>query len=465
MMAHVRDRNEQSGGFPDLAVDAQIDRLIGFNQEEVTGASLTLVSVGGETQKIAFSGKLGGGDLSLNYAVAPNGTTLDGSAADGGRLCASPTSTRAWPAARSAISGEAGRGPGRCSAPWRSTTSTSSTSRRWSAMVGRRDRRRRRASIRAASISTAWWRASARPTASSSSRMRCSPARRSARPSPAATTCRRPACRITGTYLPAYAFNNLFSRIPLLGLALGGGMREGLIGVTFKIDGPIAQPQVFFNPLSAVAPGIFRKIFEFQRRRSSAATVRPALTSTCFLRPSESFDHAVGVEVGGADRSRAASVIADVVDAERVVARSARRTSPFEPARPARTKSASDGDAGGEFGARDRRSVGSASPSAAFLEGAARRLGRLVRRVAAVEERGRLGGEHLLRLVDLGAVERREPRDLVERQLGEELEEAADVGVLGVPPELPVLVGREQVGVEPDRAAAPSCPSWRRTRW
>jgi hypothetical protein len=70
---------------------------------------------------------------------------------------------------------------------------------------------------------------------------------------------------ITGTYLPAYAFNNLFSKIPILGLALGGGTREGLIGVTFKIEGPIAQPQVFFNPLSAVAPGIFRKIFEFQR--------------------------------------------------------------------------------------------------------------------------------------------------------------------------------------------------------
>ena len=70
---------------------------------------------------------------------------------------------------------------------------------------------------------------------------------------------------ITGTYLPAYAFNNLFSRIPILGIALGGGSREGLFGVTFKISGPIAQPQVFFNPLSAVAPGIFRKIFEFQR--------------------------------------------------------------------------------------------------------------------------------------------------------------------------------------------------------
>jgi hypothetical protein len=70
---------------------------------------------------------------------------------------------------------------------------------------------------------------------------------------------------IAGTYLPAYALNNLFSRIPIVGLALGGDISEGLIGVTFKVQGPIDQPEVFFNPLSAVAPGIFRKIFEFQR--------------------------------------------------------------------------------------------------------------------------------------------------------------------------------------------------------
>ena len=69
---------------------------------------------------------------------------------------------------------------------------------------------------------------------------------------------------ITGTYLPAYSFNNLFGRIPLLGLALGGGSRGGLIGVTFKIEGPIAGPRILINPLSVVAPGIFRKIFEFQ---------------------------------------------------------------------------------------------------------------------------------------------------------------------------------------------------------
>ena len=52
----------------------------------------------------------------------------------------------------------------------------------------------------------------------------------------------------------------------------------------------------------------------------------------------------------------------------------------------------------------------------AFLESAARGLGRLIGRRAAMHQRGRLGGENLLRLVDLGALERRETRDLVERQ-------------------------------------------------
>ncbi len=69
---------------------------------------------------------------------------------------------------------------------------------------------------------------------------------------------------INGTYIPAYGVNNVFGRVPLVGLILGGGSSEGLIGVTFKIEGPIDDPRVFVNPLSAVAPGIFRKIFEFR---------------------------------------------------------------------------------------------------------------------------------------------------------------------------------------------------------
>ena len=69
---------------------------------------------------------------------------------------------------------------------------------------------------------------------------------------------------IAGTYIPAYAFNNMFSHIPIIGLALGGGNNEGLFGITFQVAGPTDNVAMQINPLSAIAPGIFRKIFQFQ---------------------------------------------------------------------------------------------------------------------------------------------------------------------------------------------------------
>jgi hypothetical protein len=69
---------------------------------------------------------------------------------------------------------------------------------------------------------------------------------------------------VSGTFIPVYGINNAFSRVPVVGRILGGAQGEGLIGVTFKVEGDIDGPRVYFNPLSAVAPGIFRKIFEFR---------------------------------------------------------------------------------------------------------------------------------------------------------------------------------------------------------
>ena len=108
-------------------------------------------------------------------------------------------------------------------------------------------------------------------------------------------------------------------------------------------------------------------------------------------------------------------------------------------------------DAGFELGARhlDRRQ---ARAEAAFLERRARGRGGLVGGGLAVHQRGRFGGEHFLRFVDLRALERREALDLVERQHGEQFQEAGDVGVLGVAPVLPVVVGAHLIGVEPHRA-------------
>ncbi len=69
---------------------------------------------------------------------------------------------------------------------------------------------------------------------------------------------------LTGTFMPAYGINRIFGEVPILGLVLGNGRDRGLIGITYKLQGPLKQPQIFVNPISIIAPGIFRSIFEFQ---------------------------------------------------------------------------------------------------------------------------------------------------------------------------------------------------------
>ena len=68
---------------------------------------------------------------------------------------------------------------------------------------------------------------------------------------------------LSGTYIPVYAVNNIFSRLPILGRALGNRKNEGLLGITYKIKGSMANPKIFVNPASLLAPGALRKMFEF----------------------------------------------------------------------------------------------------------------------------------------------------------------------------------------------------------
>ena len=69
---------------------------------------------------------------------------------------------------------------------------------------------------------------------------------------------------MTGTFMPAYGLNRLFSELPLIGALLGNGRDRGLLGITFKLVGPFSKPELTINPLSIIAPGVFRNIFEFQ---------------------------------------------------------------------------------------------------------------------------------------------------------------------------------------------------------
>ncbi|QPC93461.1 DUF3971 domain-containing protein [Mesorhizobium sp. INR15] len=69
---------------------------------------------------------------------------------------------------------------------------------------------------------------------------------------------------MTGTFMPAYGLNRIFGELPLVGALLGNGRDRGLIGVTYRLKGNANKPVLDINPLSVIAPGIFRSIFEFR---------------------------------------------------------------------------------------------------------------------------------------------------------------------------------------------------------
>jgi hypothetical protein len=67
---------------------------------------------------------------------------------------------------------------------------------------------------------------------------------------------------LKGTLAPAYGLNSILGNIPLLGDVLVSKQGEGIFGMTYSATGGADQPNISVNPLSALAPGIFRRIFE-----------------------------------------------------------------------------------------------------------------------------------------------------------------------------------------------------------
>lgn len=64
---------------------------------------------------------------------------------------------------------------------------------------------------------------------------------------------------LRGTFVPFYGLNNMFGQIPIVGLFLGGGSNEGLVGITYEAVGPPSAPRISVNPVTAIAPGVLRK--------------------------------------------------------------------------------------------------------------------------------------------------------------------------------------------------------------
>jgi hypothetical protein len=67
---------------------------------------------------------------------------------------------------------------------------------------------------------------------------------------------------LQGVFTPLYGINGIVNNIPLLGTVLGSKKGEGFIGVTYSASGSADNPSVFANPISALTPGIFRRIFQ-----------------------------------------------------------------------------------------------------------------------------------------------------------------------------------------------------------
>lgn len=76
---------------------------------------------------------------------------------------------------------------------------------------------------------------------------------------------------LRGTVVPAYALNSLLGKLPLVGGLLSGfEAGGGLFAATYSVQGALDAPEVSVNPLSALAPGFLRNLFQ-----SEAPTAEP----------------------------------------------------------------------------------------------------------------------------------------------------------------------------------------------
>lgn len=68
---------------------------------------------------------------------------------------------------------------------------------------------------------------------------------------------------VQGTIVPAYVFNSLLGHIPLIGRLFSPERGGGVFAATYRVRGPLADPEVSVNPLAALTPGFLRGLFGF----------------------------------------------------------------------------------------------------------------------------------------------------------------------------------------------------------
>jgi hypothetical protein len=79
------------------------------------------------------------------------------------------------------------------------------------------------------------------------------------------------AVTLSGAVAPAYQVNSFLGKAPMIGGLFVNRKGEGLLALSYDVSGPAAEPRVTVNPLSALAPGVFRRMFEGVREGEAAA--------------------------------------------------------------------------------------------------------------------------------------------------------------------------------------------------
>ncbi|MCA8888828.1 MAG: hypothetical protein KDA46_08375, partial [Parvularculaceae bacterium] len=67
---------------------------------------------------------------------------------------------------------------------------------------------------------------------------------------------------LDGAVAPAYGVNSLLGKTPIIGDLFVNREGEGLLALSYQVSGPASEPRVSVNPLSALTPGVFRRMFE-----------------------------------------------------------------------------------------------------------------------------------------------------------------------------------------------------------
>ncbi len=67
---------------------------------------------------------------------------------------------------------------------------------------------------------------------------------------------------VDGVLVPSFGINSALGGIPIIGDLFVSREGEGVFSLTYSVEGTLEKAQVAINPLSAVTPGVLRRIFE-----------------------------------------------------------------------------------------------------------------------------------------------------------------------------------------------------------